>query len=880
MKKLLTILIFCIFLCNTAFAVPADLWQEDQRIEKLYGMGLSEKQEIDILQKLLDYIDVIDKDSLVHSNNTTREMFLKSFGKIIGIESDDVSEIEERMRNGYIRKEDNLSKITFDTALYAALRVTGYCEEYFSVVDCYSMASREDFLYNLTYDGTRAMTQREFVQLLYNTLSANVLTPQYYAPDHGTFLRDEGAPLLETMWGITLKRDIVTAVYGESIYPANDCEWGEIYINDVFYKYNPVEGVDNLVGRECVYFVDTNSNTVLFAEPDEYNNITKILPYSDYSFKNNSLEYRADGKNKTIKLSDDIKVVYNGVFVGQYSQDLVSGYISDDADITLIDNDSSKGIDVMLIYRYFSYPVEEYGAEGVIKFKYGMTYEGKDYIDALPEDHNTHVDLFLEGVRVNYADVKIGSVISIANSVNESGKKYTRILLDCESISTVLEGKIDEDTYILDGVEYPVSPLLLEAQKNSDKITYPQPGTEYTFVLDVNGTVSDVSYVKDTLWGYLVRVGSVENGLDKSAKIKIFTENGEMMVYNISEKPVLHNKNNYDGQLYSLEDFCSEVKGIKEDYRNVVKFKVNKKGELTELWLPITNGEIDTLGPGTIDYEVTKDYVYTGTAGMYYYSGVVQYLYQFPSSAPCFCVPTSFDADDGMYQVKQAGAWGNTNTPILELYSLDEFGVVGAGLMYDDGNDYTLNTNLIVIEKLGFGLDAEGNVKLQLYGWQNGNKTKLLVTDDNIKSHIFGDYDGIPAKSLEFGDIIQINTLNGEVAGFRVIYKVSNPPENGGLWRYNGAVRTKSNLEGHSRFEAAVGMLKSNKGMNFVAELAVSDEMKPLCFYGLASMGCYVVDMENHTLTRVASPEMNMYTGTQVVIQKNWSQVSNVYLYK
>jgi len=876
MKKLLSILILCIFVCNTAFAVPSDLWQKDERVEKLFGTGLDEKQEIDILQKLLDYIGVIDKDNLSHSANTTKEMFLTSFGKIIGIDSDNPAEIEAAMRKGYIRKEDNLSKITFDTVLFAALRVTGYCEEYFSVVDCYSMAKREDFLYNLVYEGKRAVTQREFVQLLYNTLSVNVLTPKYYAKDRGTFLRDENAPLLQAVWGITLKRDIVTAVYGESIYPFNTCEWGEIFINDVFYKYNPKESVEGLVGRECAYFIE-DDNLVLFAEADEYNKITELLPYGDFSFKANMVEYTAEGKNKKLSLSDNVKVVYNGVFAGQYCVDIAARYISDDSHITLIDNNTEKGVDVMLIRRYFSYPVQEWGAEGVISFKYNMTYQGKNYIDVLPEDNHTKVDLFMDGVRVDFADAKIGGVISIANSVNEKGITYTRIELGCESISSLLEGTVDNDTYVLEGKDYPVSKLLLEAQKAYGEITIPSPGKEYTFTLDVNGTVADVNYVNDTLWGYLVRIGT-EKGLDKTGKVKIFTAEGEMVTYTICDEPVLHDKNSHDGRVCTVEQFASNVMGLKEDYRNVVKFKANKKGELTELWLPVTNNNLETDGPGTVDYEVTRDYVYSGTAGMYYYNGIVQYLYSFPQSAPCFCVPTSFNADDSLYQVKQASAWGNTNTPILELYSLDEFGVVGAGLMYDDGNDYTLNTNLVVIEKIGYGIGVDGDTKPMIYGWQNGSKVKLSVNDEKMLSHVFGDYEALTINSLEFGDIIQVNMLNGEVSGFRVIYKVNSPPENGGIWRYNGAERTT--LEGHSRFEAAVGTLKAKKGLSFVAEFEAAGVVKPVCFYGISSMACYVVDMENHTLNKVASPEMNMYTGTQIVIQKNWSQVNNVYLYK
>jgi len=876
MKKLLTIFILCIFLAQTVFAVPDDLWEADERIEGLYDSGLTEKQEIDILQKLLDYVGIIDKETLVHDNETTKSLFLTSFGKILGFSAEDEAVTESYMREGYISKEDTLSKITFDTALYVALRTTGYCEPYFNADDCLRIAKKEHFLYNLSYERGRAMTQREFIQLLYNTVSAKVLRHQYYSEGWSTYNKDAGPSILERMWGITLRRGIVTAVYGESIYPENSCDWGEIYINNVYHEYNQSESVDNLAGRECVYFIDKD-NTVLFAEADKNNDITELKPYSDFEFKSDRVVYYMNGKKRNISLSDDVKVIYNGVFAGQYSAEIAARYISDDAHVTIIDNNDARGIDVMFIRRYYTYPVEEYGTEGVIRFKYDMTFKGKNYIDALPEDDNAHVDLFKDGVRVDFSEAEIGAVVSIADSVDESGYTYTKIILDYDTVTAVLSSTKNNNTYILDGEEYRVSPLLLDAQKTYEPITVPVPGNEYAFTLDVNGTVSDISYVKDTVWGYLVRIGT-ETGMDKTGKIKLFTENGEMVTYNISEEPVLYDKSSFDGRVYKIDEFCTAVKGLKSDYRTLVQFKVNKKGELTDLWMPITNGEIDTYGPGTIDYKVTKDYTYTGTAGMYYYNGVVQYLYSFPASAPCFCVPTSFEADDILYQVKKPNAWGNTNTPIKELYSLDEFGVVGAGLSYDDGNDYTLNTTLTVVDSVGSGLDDEGNTNLQIHGWQNGNKVELLAADDNITSDVFGDYVGMTLDSLEFGDIIQVNILNKEVVGFRVIYKVNAPPAGGGIWRYNGAKRTT--LEGHSRFEAAVGTLKSKKGSSFLAEFEFGGNIKPVCFYTASGFAGFVIDMEDKTVTKVASAELNMYVGTQIVIQKNWSQANNVFLYK
>lgn len=877
MKKLLTIFILCILLVQTAFAVPADLWNADERVENLYNSGFSEKQELDILQKLLGYAGIIDKDALAHDENTTKSLFLTSFGRILGLWAEDEAVIEADMRRGgYIRKEDKLSGITFDTGLYAALRATGYCEEYFTAEGCQLIGGKEGFLYNLSYEKGKVMTQREFVQLLYNTVSANVLTPAYYAEGGGTYLKHEGKSLLESVWGITIRRGIVTAVYGESIYSENTCEWGDIYISDEYHKYNPTESVDGLVGRECIYFIDDN-NTVLFAEATENNRITELKPYSDFEFKSDRVEYYKDGKKKTVRLSDDVKVIYNGVFAGQYSTAVVSKYISDDVHITFVDSDGSSGVDVMFIRRYYSYPVEEYGAEGVIRFKYDLTFKGKNYINALPDDEETHVDIFMNGVRVNFNEAKIGAIVSIADSINESGHNYTKIILDYDTVSTVLSGIYESDAYELDGEKYRVSPLLLDAQKSYAPITVPKAGNEYTFIVDVNGTVSDISYVKETAWGYLVRIG-MTTGLDEKGIIKIFTEDAKMVTYTTNDKPVLHDKDNRTGRVLSVETFCTAVKGIKEDYRTVVQFKLNKEGELTELWLPITNNDIETDGPGTIDYKVTKDYTYSGNVGMYYYNGVVQYLYMFPSTAPCFCVPTSFDAEDIMYQVKQPSAWGNTNTPICELYSLDEFGVVGAGLVYDDGNDYTINTNLTVVEKVICGLNAGGDTTAIIYGWQNGSKVKLIVMDDSSLSEVFGDYEGESVYNLKFGDIIQANMLGSEVVGFRVIYKVSAPPVGGGIWRYNGAERT--NLEGHSRFEAAVGTLKSKKGSSFVAEFEVSGKIRPVCFYTDSSFSCYVIDTEHKTVTKAASPEMNMYLGTEIVIQKNWSQANNVFLYK
>lgn len=876
MKRIIALILALTLLSGmSAYAVPEELWKEDKRVESLFLTGNTEAKEFDIIQKIIAYLGLADIKDISGEGDVKISVLLTAIAKIAGLEysaETDIKQIISDLKEAKILRESAKSSlIGFPDIIYAATRITGWkkinsTKENDSTV--YTEAKNAGLLRNLQYDAKRSITKCEAAQIIYNILSVNTKEAASYDEKNGNvYISDvkEEAPLLEKKYGIYLKEGITTSVYGESIRSYNDLAEDEIEINDERFKYNSTENVGNLVGRKVDYFIDSKEDYIIFVAPSEKNNIDTIEYSNEPQFSQDKIRIKEDGKWRTVKIDQYAKLVYNGLFAGTYSVSLVENYFGKDSNITLVDNNKDKRVDVVFVRKYCSYPILfNAGAQGTINFDYDLTFEGKKYIDIIPEDRYTHIKVTKNGNPVeNLSDIKAGSIVSISATANEVGHKYILIEIGGKQVTGVLTAIQDEEIYCVGDKEYYVSNTLLDLQKTKPGIQKPRTGNEYTFTLDVTGQIVKAS-VPGGSFAYLVAIESTKK-LKATGEIKLFQTDGKMYIYPLAEKVILHDQSYMDGKKYEISDLVERVQGGVEDYRTIVKYRLNDEEKIVELWLPYDN----TGGQnGSVNYELTKDEVSSLTRVHY---GVYGYKYRLLDTVPIFSIPSSKDAEDKFYLIRNLKYNGNQADIIpLTLYNVDKFNCAEAAVMVLDteGDNIDKEGALFAVEKVRYTTTADGDSGYEIIGYEAGAKKSYIATDEDLTSSVGSGWPSVKISDVKFGDILQISQISSEIKGFRVLFRASEIGNDRIQYKDGNEATTLDSISGSEPLAMIIGTIDDIRNIAVRVKRNIEGEeyIDNLFLQGGGNIPAYIFNMETREL--IKSTPSELHQGDKLVAYK------------
>ena len=414
-KIISLLLIFTLLSGTCAYAVPLELWQYDSRFESIYAVNRA-TNDFDMLQKIIDYVGIANKEDINGEDNVKPAVILGAFAEIAGLKyGEDIENskmIADLKAAGYLRDSAKASLLSLQDLLYAAARITGWAEADDIDAIVYAQAKKAGLLRNLAYSSDRTLTKSEAAQLIYNTISVQVKKPKTYEEGVTNLDKETLAPLLESRYGIVLKKGIVTSVFGESIFSENKLKADEIEIDSKKYHFNTEESKDGLVGRNAAFFMNAEDNFVIFIEPTNDNIVYDVNYNPGVSFKNLTVEYEINDEEVYFEVNPETIVVYNGVAVGTYSSAVMNKYYGKGSKITAVDNDDDGICDVLLIRKWEGFPVAfAAGTDGTIVFDSGMTFNGQAYIDVTPDDKKTHITVLRDGVPADYSEVKAGDVV-------------------------------------------------------------------------------------------------------------------------------------------------------------------------------------------------------------------------------------------------------------------------------------------------------------------------------------------------------------------------------------------------------------------------------------------------------------------------------------
>lgn len=476
------------------------------------------------------------------------------------------------------------AELTYIQAVAAMVKLAGYTKfaersggyplGYFSIAVRNGIASGSSYS-----DIDAPLTQKELAKLSEKLLKAEYLSIGAVSEDDGDYLityqKSDSTTVLDAFWNIKQDRGILTAtdvtnIDGKSTGATNISIDGETYI----YSGS---GIHSLTGYSIDYYYKEDkgavSEVVYAAKSDK--NTVKQMDIGDCGITGSTLTYTDEnGKTQKFDIYGSV-VIYNGKKI-VYEENLISGI--KDGNITLIDNNGDGKYDCLNITAYEYYVVSMPDTTGkTIDDKFGAPvikleeYEKSEITDA-------------KNNAVAVKDIKKDDVLRVKRLYGDD-KDYIEIKVYSKTASGTVESvKRGANACVkVDGIWYDISDWA-KALEDGETISPLTLGSAVTLYFAENKIIAWENDAKGAYFvGFIVK-GGVKEGMDKTVNLKILTENSELVVFDCASSVSINGGAKTSAESAEFKNAVFEGGKAKEQ---LVKYKVNNKGKITEIYTPV-----------------------------------------------------------------------------------------------------------------------------------------------------------------------------------------------------------------------------------------------------------------------------------------------------
>lgn len=549
-------------------------------------------------------------------------------------------------------------------------------------------AAQLDILHGVSNEAE--MTRGNMALLLYNALDVPMFLPGSYGNGNYDLQVSEEDTLLSYYLKVDKISDYVSATpLAQLIAPSRSLLSDEVSISDGRIFKSGATDVQNMLGIRADLYVKTES--------DDYPGVVKAVVcsknvvVSDINAVNiesettrSTLTYEKNGKEEKVDVAG-ATLVWNGRVKEMWDDSDLKPKIGT---VRLIQN--GNNVERIIVESYQNYVVHTVVPETMEIF-FMDSADPEALIEKVTVDPNDKYTLLVDEAfePIPVEGCARWDVISIAESADKTVKKIIRCYNEIKG--TVQE--ISDDTVLIDGKEYPLSdPLLIGT------LTL---GQTAAYFLDFTGTVTAVNTKVDASnqYGWLVSAAP-KKGLAGGAQLKIFTQEGEMKVYDVADRIIL------DDIIYDDDALLDGKNELYKDgalYPQLVKYKSNDESML------IT--ELDTAENRTLK-NYTDAEKNDGVFSMSYYMGANRIAMEFNGTKnggavtgstqyrldnvvfakvrvneriPVFSIPTDITRED-LYEVESMDdyKWDIFNqTKYLAVYDVSEDCDAGACVVHN-----------------------------------------------------------------------------------------------------------------------------------------------------------------------------------------------------
>lgn len=793
MKRVLFIILAVIMVISAANVFAAE---ENSAIENIYDRELSAKDQ------LLTALDVFDKEHSEDemSANVTRLEFAEYLAGLLGVKERTLTEnvyfydanekyvnnlasmgIISGNGNGVFEEDRN---ITYGEAMIMSLRALGY-EKYVQargggIANYIRAASDADLNFSDRVDEDVVLA--DVVGLLYDITDAymqDVVSIRYDDGETYTKYTDKKITLLEFYRSQMIVKGRLTGSNITSIGETKEIARDQIAINDTVYRCDDMNAF-SYIGQSIAGIYDKKTETILYVIPDFSEmsvfslSAEEVLDYKDFKLTYQRSEDKRE-KNLSFEASE-FQVIYNGKVI---TDDLEDAFRISLGTVTLYEFGNSGKYNLAVIEEYVDMRVKQYSTDTYMLYTDGAG-ELSTFSLENADDDGVYKRVYsnTSGLRLAPKSFIENDLISVCCSRD---KEYIVIYVCTENITGSISSiyQFEGRRYIkIDEKAYPVSPYFPDIEMEINKTG--------KFFIDRFGYIGKVENFARASQGiaYLYDVANENSAFSVTAKVKLYTENKEHLIYKLGEKVLL------DGEKISAKEAYERLISDKRYLKGLIQYTLNKDDEI--IMLETGHGGDScfsemTDGPISLSIDVRNRTF--GDNGQY----------AMTRGTKVFLVPNESASTEtenfNVVNYREEMTPAFSTTEVVRIYQGNDDPFVEYVVCFFDGEKTNVSNpswiHMMVKEKETL-CDANGNMYTKINGYSNELPFEITVTDDvRVLAHAKAPLQGVDV--IEPGDWIVCSTnAIGKVGYIMLMYNANANDIEGfpgvhGYWRSWGA---------------------------------------------------------------------------------------------
>lgn len=639
--------------------------------------------------------------------------------------------------------DDNIKYIDALTILIKAMGENPLAEVYGGYPDGYMRRAVELRIISGNKSKPDEITKADAAKLIFDALNTDVLeTTGTNSNGEMYYTKTDGNTFLYRNMSIRKGVGTVTAGNGISLTSAAAPSDDYIVISDTEYKAE-TSMVNKFLGHKVNFYYtdykDDDEHTVLYMYDAGSQDIIE-MDFEDYISFNpytNTLQYYENSKKRSVTIEPGANITLNGEKTGKSLSEIFSDMKL--GKIKLYNTGDGFGAVVCENYEVGIVLVNN-GETGKLYAKYitGGVIDKNDY---------KTVEVYLEnGESADFSEISAGSIISVVCSAD-----YIKIYVSRNIVVGTIE-EISDDSVIVDGVEYRVNKHLQE--KNN--IIF-ETGDRVTISINHAGYIAECKENDGGKnFGYLIDVSGLASTLAGDCKVKLFTMDGKIVVFDTAEKITV------DGIRRSSGEVERAIYGDEEKNPMLIVYDVDENGKIKMIDTPSEPNALGAEGAGTL----TETY---DTQGVYYqWSGVVGRTHVITDATKVIMVPDN----DKIFSASASDFVIGDKTMIKEQrwYKLTTY-QYGADKNYEDvavikikSSEAGLESETLFVQDVYSAVGSEDEHILKIKGYTRTEKVEYTISEKDFEN--FNDI------SIERGDVLYISVgIGNRINDFKYFYK-------------------------------------------------------------------------------------------------------------
>lgn len=483
-------------------------------------------------------------------------------------------------------------------------------------------------------------------------------------------------------------------------------------------------------------FASATDKKIEYYKNDNDNNTTSLTLSSDIlssKAKNTGIIYNGVAYNGTETTVESIlaklQVTKDTVYSGK---------------VTLIDNDTTNGYDVISVEVGAPAVVDEVKSSGKVAFKEVPKNSLNNKIElTFDEDENdTIIKLTKDGKKIEYTDLKEWDVLSILFN-NDATKYYDVRVVDGNKVDGAISSRKASTTsadgfeYTIAGNSYDVAANCYDAKAKNKGWTVGTAGMFYVdeygkiVAFDKNGSTT-MSSTSGNYAYVLYAVATEDDFQNKTVRVQVLDKDGKVYTADIASKVRLEN--------YGSEDKTYDVKDVSEDLakkmmNQLITYEANSSGEIKTVTFPTIKGDdssFDLAASGDKAIYDEEDRTIKGIGSFDVNDDTVVFFVKADGTKDLTGLGDTNKASKSASKVGTVASIAD-GTYKMAVYDEDN-GIAGAIVLFNTTGGISASSNIAVIDSVGEATVDSNDVLLVKY-FMNG-EVKESYTDEDLDSSI------------------------------------------------------------------------------------------------------------------------------------------------